>query len=182
MLAKDDPEASLRELFAKADKHMYIQKNHAKRKEAEAERRLSLRLLKMLSRYRKNFANCLYCDLKLDAYRTIRARSDFPLASEGSYSGAVQQLVEEIEGQTGNAYRARFRRRRWRSRSFIGRMRWTFPLRRRRGRNYAVSSSFPWTLTARGIFTMSFLRFSTSAGRRMRLWGRRKRSPSTMSS
>ena len=70
----------------------------AKRKEAEAERRLSLRLLKMLSRYRKNFANCLYCDLKLDAYRTIRARSDFPLASEGSYSGAVLQLVEEIEG------------------------------------------------------------------------------------
>lgn len=96
VLAKDAPEASMRELFAKADKHMYIQKNHAKRKEAE--RSLSLRLLKMLSRYRKNFANCLYCDLKLDAYRTIRARSDFPLASEGSYSGAVQQLVEEIEG------------------------------------------------------------------------------------
>lgn len=92
-------EASMRELFAKADKHMYIQKNHAKRKEAEAERRLSLRLLKMLSRYRKNFADCLYCDLKMDAYRTIRARSDFPLASEGSYSGAVQQLVEEIEGE-----------------------------------------------------------------------------------
>lgn len=88
----------MRELFTKADKHMYIQKNRAKRKEAEAERRLSLRLLKMLSRYRKNFANCLYCDLKMDAYRTIRARSDFPLASEGSYSGAVQQLVEEIEG------------------------------------------------------------------------------------
>lgn len=98
VLAKDDPEASMRELFAKADKHMYIQKNRAKRKEAEAERRLSLRLLKMLSRYRKNFANCLYCDLKMDAYRTIRARSDFPLASEGSYSGAVLQLVEEIEG------------------------------------------------------------------------------------
>lgn len=99
VLAKDDPEASMRELFTKADKHMYIQKNRAKRKEAEAERRLSLRLLKMLSRYRKNFANCLYCDLKMDAYRTIRARSDFPLASEGSYSGAVQQLVEEIEGE-----------------------------------------------------------------------------------
>ena len=99
VLAKDDPEASMRELFTKVDKHMYIQKNRAKRKEAEAERRLSLRLLKMLSRYRKNFANCLYCDLKMDAYRTIRARSDFPLASEGSYSGAVQQLVEEIEGE-----------------------------------------------------------------------------------
>lgn len=98
VLAKDAPEASMRELFAKADKHMYIQKNRAKRKEADAERRLSLRLLKMLSRYRKNFANCLYCDLKLDAYRTIRARSDFPLASEGSYSGAVLQLEEEIEG------------------------------------------------------------------------------------
>lgn len=97
VLAKDDPEASMRELFAKADKHMYIQKNHVKRKEAEAERRLSLRLLKMLSRHRKNFEDCLYCDLKMDAYRTIRARTDFPLASEGSYSGAVLQLVEEIE-------------------------------------------------------------------------------------
>lgn len=97
-LAKDAPEASMRELFAKADKYMYIQKNQAKRKEAEAERRLSLRLLKMLSRYRKNFADCLYCDLKMDAYRTIRARTDFPLASEGSYSGAVLQLAEEIEG------------------------------------------------------------------------------------
>lgn len=87
----------MRELFAKADKQMYIQKNHVKRKEAEAERRLSLRLLKMLSRHRKNFEDCLYCDLKMDAYRTIRARTDFPLASEGSYSGAVLQLVEEIE-------------------------------------------------------------------------------------
>lgn len=97
VLAKDAPEASMRELFAKADKQMYIQKNHVKRKEAEAERRLSLRLLKMLSRHRKNFEDCLYCDLKMDAYRTIRARTDFPLASEGSYSGAVLQLVEEIE-------------------------------------------------------------------------------------
>lgn len=99
VLAKDDPEASMRELFAKADKHMYIQKNHVKRKEAEAERRLSLRLLKMLSRYRKNFADCLYCDLKMDAYRTIRAGTGFFLAAEGSYSGAVLQLAEEeIEG------------------------------------------------------------------------------------
>ena len=97
VLAKDAPEASMRELFAKADKQMYIQKNHVKRKEAEAERRLSLRLLKMLSLHRKNFEDCLYCDLKMDAYRTIRARTDFPLASEGSYSGAVLQLVEEIE-------------------------------------------------------------------------------------
>ena len=32
VLAKDDPEASMRELFAKADKQMYIQKNHVKRK------------------------------------------------------------------------------------------------------------------------------------------------------
>lgn len=98
-LAQDAPEASMRELFAKADKHMYIQKNHVKRKEAEAERRLSLRLLKMVNRHGENFADCLYCDLKTDAYRTIRAGADFPLASEGSYSGAVLQLSEEeIEG------------------------------------------------------------------------------------
>lgn len=167
----------MRELFAKADKHMYIQKNRAKRKEAEAERRLSLRLLKMLSRYRKNFADCLYCDLKMDAYRTIRARSDFPLASEGSYSGAVLQLAEEIEGADRERIQSALSKE-----ALEKRMRWTFPLRRRRGQNYAVSSSFPWTLIARGSFIMSFLRFSTSAGRRMRLWGRRKRSPSTMNS
>ena len=145
VLAKDDPEASMRELFAKADKHMYIQKNHAKRKEAEAERRLSLRL---------------------------RAAIPAPCCSSWRRS----------KGQTGSAYRVHSRRRRWRSHSFIGRMRWTFPLRRRRGRNYAAWSSFPWTLIARGSFIMPFLRFSTSAGRRMRLWGRRKRSPSTMNS
>ena len=97
VLARDAPEASMRELFAKADKKMYIQKNHAKRREAEQERRLGLRLLKMLSRHRKNFEDCLYCDLKMDDYRTIRARTDFPLASEGSYSGAVLQLAEEIQ-------------------------------------------------------------------------------------
>ena len=172
----------MRELFAKADKHMYIQKNHAKRREAEAERRLSLRLLKMLSRYRKNFADCLYCDLKMDAYRTIRARSDFPLASEGSYSGAVQQLVEEIEGADRERIQSALSKEALEKSILHSEDALDLSFTPKEGRNYAVSSSFLWTLMRRGSFIMSFLRFSTSAGRRMRLWGRRKRSPSTMSS
>lgn len=99
VLAKDYPEASMRELFAEADKHMYIHKNHVKRMEAEEERQMDFRLLKEVNRRGKNFAACLYCDLKMDAYRTIRAGTGFFLAAEGSYSGAVLQLAEEeIEG------------------------------------------------------------------------------------
>ena len=99
VLAKDYPEASMRELFAEADKHMYIHKNHVKRMEAEEERQMDFRLLKEVNRHGKNFAACLYCDLKMDAYRTIRAGTGFFLAAEGSYSGAVLQLAEEeIEG------------------------------------------------------------------------------------
>ncbi len=99
VLAKDYPEASMRELFAEADKHMYIHKNHVKRMEAEEERQMDFRLLKEVNRRGKNFAACLYCDLKMDAYRTIRAGTGFFLAAEGSYSGGVLQLAEEeIEG------------------------------------------------------------------------------------
>lgn len=99
VLAKDYPEASMRELFAAADKHMYIHKNHVKRMEAEEERQMDFRLLKEVNRRGKNFAACLYCDLKMDAYRTIRAGTGFFLAAEGSYSSAVLQLAEEeIEG------------------------------------------------------------------------------------
>ncbi len=94
-LAANEPNSTMRELFALADKNMYIDKNHVKRAEAAAERRLDYRLLKLVDRHGKNFSACLYCDARMDTYRTIRAGDDFFLASDGSYSGAVEQLASE---------------------------------------------------------------------------------------
>lgn len=94
-LAEENPGSSMQELFNLADKNMYIDKNHVKREEAAAEKQLIYRLLKMVNRHGRNFSACLYCDASLDTYRTIRATDDFFLASDGSYSGAVEQIAEE---------------------------------------------------------------------------------------
>lgn len=40
------------------------------------------------------FTDCIYCDAMLDQYRILRAGSEFFLAEEGSYSGAVEQIVQ----------------------------------------------------------------------------------------
>ena len=42
-----------------------------------------------------SFSDCLYCDALLDQYRVLRADSEFFLAEEGSYTGAVEQIVQE---------------------------------------------------------------------------------------
>lgn len=55
-LASDFPGSTMRELFSFADKNMYINKNHVKREEAAAEKRLDFHLLKLLSRYGRNFS------------------------------------------------------------------------------------------------------------------------------
>ena len=94
-LASDFPGSTMRDLFNYADKNMYINKNHVKREEAAAEKRLDYQLLKLLNQHGKNFSDCLYCDAKMDTYRTIRESGDFFLASDGSYSGAAEQIVEE---------------------------------------------------------------------------------------
>lgn len=94
-LACENPGSTMRELFNIADKNMYINKNHVKREEAAAEKHLDFQLLKRLNRRGKNFSDCLYCDAKMDTYRTIRARGNFFLASDGSYSGAAEQIVQE---------------------------------------------------------------------------------------
>ncbi len=78
---------------------MYINKNHVKREEAAAQRQLDYKLLKLLNMHGKNFTDCLYCDIKLDTYRTIRANNNFFLASDGSYSGAAEQIVKEKIGK-----------------------------------------------------------------------------------
>lgn len=93
--AAENPESTLRELYNLADKNMYIDKNHVKREEAAEEKRLDYHLLRMVNQHGKNFSACLYCDGKMDTYRTIRAGEDFFLAADGSYSGAVEQIVEE---------------------------------------------------------------------------------------
>ena len=94
-LADDFPGSTMRELFNYADKNMYINKNHVKREEAAAERRLDYHLLKLLNHHGSNFLDCLYCDAKMDTYRAIRASEHFFLASDGAYSGAVEQIAEE---------------------------------------------------------------------------------------
>ena len=105
-LASEFPGSTMRELFNYADKNMYINKNHVKREEAEAERRLDFHLLKLLNRHGRNFSDCLYCDARMDTYRTLRASADFFLASDGSYSGAAEQIASE---QVDRADRARIR-------------------------------------------------------------------------
>ena len=98
-LASDFPESTMQELFNYADKNMYINKNHVKREEAAAQRQLDYKLLKLLNMHGKTFTDCLYCDVKLDTYRTIRANNNFFLASDGSYSGAAEQIVKEKIGK-----------------------------------------------------------------------------------
>ena len=98
-LASEFPGSTMQELFNYADKNMYINKNHVKREEAAAQRQLDYKLLKLLNMHGKTFTHCLYCDVKLDTYRTIRANNNFFLASDGSYSGAAEQIVKEKIGK-----------------------------------------------------------------------------------
>ena len=98
-LASEFPGSTMQDLFNYADKNMYINKNHVKREEAAAQRQLDYKLLKLLNMHGKTFTHCLYCDVKLDTYRTIRANNNFFLASDGSYSGAADQIVKEKIGK-----------------------------------------------------------------------------------
>ena len=94
-LASDFPGSTMRELFNCADKNMYINKNHVKREEAAAEKHQGYQLLKLLNQHGSNFSDCLYCDARMDTYRAIRSSENFFLASDGAYSGAVEQIIEE---------------------------------------------------------------------------------------
>ena len=94
-LAEEEKDASMRELFNRADKRMYIQKNHAKREEADAQRRSDYKLLRKLQGMGRSFSDCLYCDARQDTYRLLRSSDELLLAKEGSYSGAVEQLAQE---------------------------------------------------------------------------------------
>ena len=94
-LAREEGPCTMRELFNAADKNMYINKNHVKREEAAAERRLNYQLLRRVRELGYSFSDCLYCDARQDTYRVIRGSESFFLAADGSYSGAVEQIVAE---------------------------------------------------------------------------------------
>ena len=98
-VSDENENCTMRDLYILADKNMYINKNHVKREEALAEKKLDRRLLKSMKKYGSNFSDCLYCDARQDVYRVIRASEAFFLAADGSYSGAVEQIAEERVAQ-----------------------------------------------------------------------------------
>lgn len=95
-LSTDYDTCTMRDLFIHADKNMYIDKNHAKIKEAAAVKKLHYHLLNQINAQGLLFSDCIYCDARLDQYTILRASSDFFLADEGSYSGAVEQIVQNL--------------------------------------------------------------------------------------
>ena len=86
----------MRELFCQADQNMYIDKNQSKINEATEKRDLILRVIQQLKDKGYNFSDCIYCDAKIDAYFTLRASYSFFLAEDGIYSGAVEQILNEL--------------------------------------------------------------------------------------
>ena len=97
-LSTDWEGSTMRMLFDRADRNMYIHKNHMKLLEAREEKSLDRQMLRRLQIPGHKFTDCLYCDAGRDMYRVIRKSDDFVLASEGNYSGAVEQFaIEETE-------------------------------------------------------------------------------------
>lgn len=95
-LSTDFPGSNMKDLFRYADKNMYVDKNRAKMKEAADKRRLRSRLLQSVKEKGFHFTDCLYCDAIVDQYVVLRASSEFFLADDGSYSGAVEQIIQEL--------------------------------------------------------------------------------------
>ena len=95
-MSQDFEQSTMRELFRYADKNMYIDKNRAKMEEAAEEKRMNQRLLTKVKEMGYQFSDCLYCDAFMDQYRVLRASSKFFLAEDGSYSGAVEQIVHKL--------------------------------------------------------------------------------------
>ena len=75
---------------------MYIDKNRAKMEEAAEKQKMNIRLLEEITAKGYQFTDCIYCDALLDQYYVLRASSRFFLAEDGSYSGAVEQIVQEL--------------------------------------------------------------------------------------
>ena len=95
-LSDDFEDCGMRDLFRYADKNMYVDKNQAKMKEAADRRALHIQILDGIKEQGFHFSDCLYCDALQDQYSILRASSNFFLADDGSYSGAVEQIVQEL--------------------------------------------------------------------------------------
>ena len=95
-LSSDFEGSTMRELFRLADKNMYIDKNRAKMEEAAEKQKMNIQLLEEITAKGYQFTDCIYCDALLDQYYVLRASSRFFLAEDGSYSGAVEQIVQEL--------------------------------------------------------------------------------------
>ena len=95
-ISADFESCTMRDLFRQADKNMYIDKNRAKMLEAAEKQQENLRLLEQIKAQGYPFSACLYCDALLDQYRVLRADSEFFLAEDGSYTGAVEQIIQEL--------------------------------------------------------------------------------------
>ena len=87
---------TMRDLFCQADKNMYIDKNQAKIKETAKKKDLILSVIQQLKDKGYQFSDCIYCDAKTDAYYTLRASYSFFLAEDGNYSGAIEQILNEL--------------------------------------------------------------------------------------
>lgn len=95
-LSEDFEGCTMRDLFRYADKNIYVDKNQAKMKEAADRRALHIQILDGIKQQGFHFSDCLYCDALQDQYSILRASSNFFLADDGSYSGAVEQIVQEF--------------------------------------------------------------------------------------
>lgn len=95
-LSSDFEGSTMRDLFRFADKNMYIDKNRAKIEEAAEKQKMNIRILEEITEKGYQFSDCIYCDALLDQYYVLRASSHFFLAEDGSYSGAVEQIIQEL--------------------------------------------------------------------------------------
>lgn len=95
-LSSDFDGCTMRDLFRFADKNMYIDKNRAKMEEAAAKQKMNIQILENISEQGYEFSSCMYCDALLDQYYVLRSGSKFFLADDGSYSGAVEQIIQEL--------------------------------------------------------------------------------------
>ena len=73
-----------------------MDKNRAKMEEAAEKQKMNIRLLEEITEKGFQFTDCIYCDALLDQYYVLRASSRFFLAEDGSYSGAVEQIIQEL--------------------------------------------------------------------------------------
>ena len=53
-------------------------------------------VLEWIKKEKYHFSDCLYCDALMDQYEILRSSTGYFLAEDGNYSGAVEQIVEEL--------------------------------------------------------------------------------------